>query len=110
MRDLILLVLVIIAVSFAHGETNSTQNYDSALSCSQEPTMTYEQAVTIAKSSDCTAEGSLDEDVHSYNPNSKTWWININADKPGCSPACVVYENGTAEINWRCTGLLQQGN
>jgi len=35
--------------------------------------MTYEQAVTIAKSSDCTAEGSLNEDVHSYNPNSKTW-------------------------------------
>jgi hypothetical protein len=44
-----------------------------------------------------------------YNENSKTWWFdaNLNATKPGCNPACVVDENTkTAEINWRCTGLL----
>jgi len=35
MRDLILLALVIIAVSFGHGEIGNTQAYDSALSCSR---------------------------------------------------------------------------
>jgi len=44
-----------------------------------------------------------------YNENSKTWWYdaNLNATKPGCNPACVVSEETkTAEINWRCTGLV----
>lgn len=44
-----------------------------------------------------------------YNSNSKTWWYdaNLNATRPGCSPACVVNEQTkTAEINWRCTGLI----
>lgn len=44
-----------------------------------------------------------------YNENSKTWWYdaNLNAVKEGCNPACVVSEQTkTAEINWRCTGLI----
>lgn len=44
-----------------------------------------------------------------YNENSKTWWFdaNLNATQPGCNPACVVSEDTkTAEINWRCTGLV----
>lgn len=44
-----------------------------------------------------------------YNENSKTWWFdaNLNSTKPGCNPACVVSaETKTAEINWRCTGLI----
>jgi hypothetical protein len=44
-----------------------------------------------------------------YNQNSKTWWFdaNLNATREGCSPACVVDEAlKTAEINWRCTGLI----
>lgn len=44
-----------------------------------------------------------------YNENSKTWWFdaNLNATQSGCHPACVVWEETkTAEINWRCTGLI----
>ncbi len=44
-----------------------------------------------------------------YNENSKSWWFdaNLNATRPGCSPACVVDAvSKTVEINWRCTGLL----
>ncbi len=44
-----------------------------------------------------------------YNENSKTWWFdaNLNATKPGCNPACVVFEETkTTEINWRCTGAV----
>lgn len=45
----------------------------------------------------------------SYNPDTKTWWfdVDLNNIPEGCSPACVVLEDtGTAEINWRCTGLI----
>ena len=45
-----------------------------------------------------------------YNKDSKTWWYdaNLNTTKPGCNPACVVNEETkTAEINWRCTGLIE---
>ena len=44
-----------------------------------------------------------------YNKNTKTWWFdaNLNQVKEGCAPACVVSEETkTAEINWRCTGLI----
>jgi len=44
-----------------------------------------------------------------YNEGTKTWWFdaNLNATQPGCNPACVVSEETkTAEINWRCTGLI----
>lgn len=44
-----------------------------------------------------------------YNAGTKTWWFdaNLNATREGCNPACVVSEaQNTAEINWRCTGLL----
>ena len=43
-----------------------------------------------------------------YNENSKTYWFSLtdaNGNYQGCSPACVVFENLTAEVNYRCTGL-----
>jgi hypothetical protein len=48
-----------------------------------------------------------------YNAGTKTWWFdaNLNATKDGCNPACVVNEDSKkAEINWRCTGLLNEVN
>ncbi|MCX6790919.1 MAG: hypothetical protein NTV62_01850 [Candidatus Gribaldobacteria bacterium] len=47
--------------------------------------------------------------VGMYNAGTRTWWFdaNLNATKEGCNPACVVSEETkTAEINWRCTGVL----
>jgi len=65
-----------------------------------------EEAVQIAQNSDCTKEGSLTDDIM-YNNYTRTWWINLDLEKEGCAPACVVDENTkTAEINWRCTGLI----
>lgn len=59
----------------------------------------------VAMGSPCVQEGGL-TDTFVYNNNTRTWWIDLNINRTGCAPACVVYEeNGTAEINWRCTGL-----
>jgi hypothetical protein len=48
-----------------------------------------------------------------YNETTRTWWFdaNLNATREGCNPACVVSEvTKTAEINWRCTGLVVPKN
>ena len=71
-----------------------------------EPQISAEDALSIANSSRCVENGTL-EGEPSYNAVTKTWWINLDIDKEGCSPACVVYEDSMeTEINWRCTGLI----
>lgn len=74
------------------------------------PSIPLEDALSIAQESGCLAEGgSLIPDSALYNPNTKTWWIDLDLERQGCSPACVVDDRtGTAEINWRCTGLVEE--
>jgi len=68
--------------------------------------MSEERAREIAGASVCTENGSLNDEAD-YNNTTKTWWIGLNIEKEGCAPACVVDEaTETAEINWRCTGLI----
>lgn len=71
-------------------------------------TMTLEQAMSIAQTSECTQEGKLTNKAI-YNDSTNTWWIDLDLKKEGCSPACVVSaETKKAEINWRCTGLIPE--
>jgi len=73
---------------------------------SVEPTpMSEKIARSIAEISECVNDGALKENAF-YNENSKTWWIDLDIDKTGCNPACVIHEDETVEINWRCTGLI----
>ncbi len=70
-------------------------------------TMTESEARIIAEGTCIKGGETLSTGV--YNQNTKTWWFdaNLNAVKNGCNPACVVDElTKTAEINWRCTGLV----
>lgn len=68
--------------------------------------LTYEEALAIAEQSPCVEEGPL-TDVRQCNPGTGTWWIDLQIDEPGCSPACVVDVNSrSAEVNWRCTGAI----
>lgn len=74
--------------------------------------ISIEEARAIAEKSECTEKGTL-KDEYVYNENSKTFWISLEMKeefkKDICNPACVVSEDTkTAEINWRCTGLLPQ--
>ena len=62
----------------------------------------------IARSSGCEAEGGL-TDSYRYNEYTGTYWIEMDAEKEGCSPACVVdVQSLEAEINWRCTGAMPE--
>jgi hypothetical protein len=64
-------------------------------------------AKTIAESSSCMNEGGLKIGSAMYNENTLTWWFDMDVVKEGCAPACVVSEKtASAEINWRCTGLI----
>jgi hypothetical protein len=70
--------------------------------------MTKEKAMEIAQASECAMQGTLKQKAE-YNENTKTWWIEFEPNEPkeDCNPTCVVSEETkTAEINWRCTGLI----
>jgi hypothetical protein len=68
------------------------------------PPMSLAEAQQIALQSDCMQVGRT-KDTGVYNPNSNTWWIDLDATARGCNPACVVnVATKTAEVNWRCTG------
>jgi putative hemolysin len=68
------------------------------------PPMSLVDAKQIAGQSACMQSGTL-KDTAVYNSNSNTWWIDMDANAPGCNPACVVnVATKTAEVNWRCTG------
>jgi len=68
--------------------------------------MNLEQARKIASESECAEEGALTREYF-CNENTGTWWLDLDIEKEGCNPACVVNVNTKeAEINWRCTGLI----
>ena len=69
--------------------------------------LTLEDALDAALRSECADSGRVSGENAFFNNNSKTWWLSLESNKSGCNPACVVYENRSAEINWRCTGLDQ---
>ncbi len=66
--------------------------------------MTVSEAESMSIS-DCLSVGNL-TNVSMYNNYTATWWIDLDTVKSGCSPACVIGENMTGEVNWRCTGLI----
>jgi hypothetical protein len=75
---------------------------------SVEPTpMSEKIARSIAETGECTEDGPLKDNAF-YNESSKTWWIDLDIDKSGCNPACVIFEDESVEINWRCTGVIPE--
>jgi len=108
----IIIALVVVAVFLAAywrlakaptPESNMSSQSDQI----SETGLTEIEAKVIAEKSCIKGGESLASGY--YNANSKTWWFdaNLNSTQKGCSPACVVSEaTKTAEINWRCTGLI----
>jgi len=70
--------------------------------------MNLSEAREIAVNSEC---GNRLKDTYMCNEGTGTWWIDLDITREGCNPACVVnVVTGEAEINWRCTGLLPEGD
>jgi hypothetical protein len=66
--------------------------------------MSLSEAKQIAIESEC---GDGLKDTAFCNENTGTWWIDLDMEQEGCSPACVVnVVTKEAVINWRCTGLI----
>jgi len=68
--------------------------------------LSLDEAKQIAlKDSEC-SKGNLKE-TYMCNEVTGTWWFDLDIEKQGCMPACVVnVATKEAEINWRCTGLI----
>lgn len=98
----------------------STFKVLSQESCLKEGTnfsLDYQEAVKITEKSECLEQGQLKEsdacnapDSHCFcNENTGTWWIDLDINKPGCLPACVIdVVTKQATINWRCTGAIPE--
>ena len=70
--------------------------------------MVLSEAWQRAAESNCVDEAEL-KGTYVCNENTGTWWLDLEALRAGCSPACVVDVNtGEAVINWRCTGMLPE--
>ncbi|MCL5438572.1 MAG: hypothetical protein M1268_01115 [Patescibacteria group bacterium] len=70
--------------------------------------MDFSAAEKIASAS-CSLDGTLKQ-THMCNENTGTLWIDLTPNQPksGCNPACVIDVNTKkAEVNWRCTGLIE---
>ena len=66
--------------------------------------LTLADAKQIAINSEC---GDMLKEPSMCNQETGTWWIDLDIEKEGCNPACVIdIITREASINWRCTGLI----
>ena len=111
MKKTFIMITAVTLVVFITGCSNKTSTAELIIEDGQQnqsnQKMTEEQAKKIAEK-ECIKQGeSIGKG--SYNEYTKTWWFDVDlvTNQKGCNPACVVMEeNATAEINWRCTGLI----
>lgn len=67
-------------------------------------TLALADAKQAAINSEC---GDRLKETYVCNQDTGTYWIDLDIEREGCNPACVVnIETREAEINWRCTGLI----
>ncbi len=95
-------ILLLISVIFVSGCV-SQEEYCTKADSGESMSLT--EAKQIALASECAEQGAL-KDTYMCNDDTGTWWIDLDIEKEGCNPACVVnVATKQAEINWRCTGI-----
>ena len=106
-----------VAIAYS-GECNAnpspiplTEQYCDKFNQSETSGITYAKAMAIANASaDCMAVGPLKSSdgiavPYTCNRYTGTFWVYLNANIRGCSPACVVdVATGIAKVNYQCTG------
>lgn len=103
--------IAIVGLVFTFSAIFIRLNANNWINPNKDLSMNENQARLIATSSCIKGSETLESGY--YNSETKTWWFdaNLNATQPGCNPACVVSGiTKTAEINWRCTGLIPDEN
>lgn len=91
------IIIIAIVIVFAGKAFEAPQQEECA-------GMSLTEAREIALISEC---GDRLKDIQVCNEGTGTWWIDLDIEKEGCAPACVVdLKTGMASINWRCTGLV----
>ena len=66
--------------------------------------MTMDKAKEIALASDC---GDRITDGIFCNSDTGIWLIDMNVQRPGCDPSCIVdIETEQATVDWKCTGIV----
>lgn len=101
---LMIALAILVIVTFASLYLEATKNNEKE---NNKMRLSVQEARSIAER-DCIKGGDSLSSVM-YNENTKTWWFdaNLHEAREGCNPACVVSEALlSAEINWRCTGLI----
>jgi len=70
--------------------------------------MSLFEAMQIAITSECGDQLKGYLEFSMCNADTRTWWMDLDIEKEGCNPACVVnIATKEAEINWRCMGLVE---
>jgi len=99
--------IVLVGILVSVGYQRKTQT--TPILCVKSDTgekMEFLEAEEIALESECVEEGNL-ADEYFCNESTGTWWIDLDIQREGCAPACVInISTKKAEINWRCTGLI----
>jgi len=69
--------------------------------------MSLFEAMQIAIASECGDRLKEYLEFSMCNADTGTWWIDLDIEKEGCNPACVInIETREASINWRCMGVI----
>jgi hypothetical protein len=99
-------ILVLISVIFISGCIGQDIKEVHCTKTDSGERMSLTEAKHIAMASECGEQGTL-KDTYTCNEDTGTWWIDLNIEKEGCNPACVVnVATKQAEINWRCMGVV----
>lgn len=101
MKNKIILIIFILFVLFISG---CVQEEEYCVKIDSNERMSLTEAKQIALTNEC---GDRLKETYICNEVTGTWWIDLDIEKEMCNPACVVnVETKQAEINWRCTGLI----
>lgn len=105
-------ILVLIPILFISGCLIAIQGpsdgVEVCFKADTDESMTLTEAKQIALAGECGEQGALKEKAI-CNEDTGTWWIDLDIEKEGCAPACVVNViTKEASINWRCTGVIPE--
>ena len=102
----IIFLLVVLVILMGCTKNSLSNGLEVCIDQETGNQMDVATARIAAVDSECSKEGYVTVDSF-CNENTGTLWFNLELEKEGCNPACVVDVNtGQAEINWRCTGLI----